>query len=92
MGGAGRDKGKPGGGVCLSGCGRELAARMLEGPWAGSTGSLRSFSRGTGEVRGYTRRWVGETELPANLVGTGRTEGFPQLQALHPFFSVSGSV
>ena len=31
MGGAGRDKGKPGGGVCLSGCGRELAARMLEG-------------------------------------------------------------
>lgn len=46
---------------------------------------LERFSRWTGEVSGYTGRWVGETELPASLVGTVRTEGFPQLQAYTPF-------
>ena len=67
MGGAGRDKGKPGGVVRLSGCGlvcssecgRESDVRCGEGagceaggrgPWVGSTGSLRRFSRWTGEV------------------------------------------
>lgn len=42
-------------------------------------------------MSGYTGRWVKrETELPASLVGTVRTEGFPQLQA-YTLFSISGS-
>lgn len=52
-----RDKGKPGGVVRLSGCGRESDVRCGEGAgceaggrglWAGSTGSLRGSPGGPG--------------------------------------------
>lgn len=72
MGGAGRDKGKPGGVVRLSGCGLVCSSvsvlagersevwggSWLRGWWKGALGwvHLRWLSKWTGEVSGYTGR------------------------------------